>query len=137
MMQSAFVRAGLALLAVTVLACGDRDSDETRVPLGQGPPVMTGEARVALDSANLLFRARAYDQALAQYERSAQLAPRDLTPLLGVMMVAEATGDTALARRTRERVREVDPEASIDTTAAGHTQLIDVHSQVAPASPHP
>ncbi len=46
---------------------------------------------MALDSGNMLFRAKAYDRALVQYRRSARLAPTELAPLLGILMVAEAT----------------------------------------------
>lgn len=135
MSNSAVCRIAFSLLAATLVwGCDRGDREAQNVPLGQGAaagneaaPTITGEAKVALDSANILFRARAYDQALAQYRRSAQLAPAELTPLLGILMVAEATNDTALVRSTTARVRELDPGA--DTTLTGHGELVDLHSR--------
>lgn len=144
MIDSVVVRSGLSIFAVVLLlGCDGRDAP--KIPLGQaGPgageasaPAITGEARTALDSANALFRVKAYDRALAQYRRSAALAPAELAPLLGVLMVAEATKDTKLAERTRARIRQLDP-AVADSSAMGHAELIELHSRTResePASP--
>jgi len=141
MSDTAFSRLTLAVLAATlVLGCG-RDGDEApMVPLGQPTgqqapgPTITGEAKVALDSANVLFRARAYDLALAQYRRSADLVPTDVTPLMGVLMVAQATNDSRLADSTMARIRELDPSAT-DSSAMEHADMIDLHSRVRTATP--
>jgi hypothetical protein len=144
MSHSAVIRPTLAMLTVMLLlGCNRGDSEAPRVPLGQaaadedrGGPTITGEAKVALDSANILFRARAYDLALAEYRRSAQLAPMDVTPLLGVLMVAEATNDSALAERTMERVRELNPAAADISAVPAHSDMMDLHSRMR-ANPAP
>lgn len=123
--------------AVIVLACGDRDAP--KVPLGQPAnpvaggapgPTITGEARVALDSANALFRARAFDGALAQYRRTAELAPTEVAPLMGIVMVAEATNNTQLRDSTLARIRVLDPTVADSTAVTGHSQMMDMHERV-------
>src|SRR5215207_1943881 len=100
--------------AATIGACSGTDAPKT--PLGAASSgtigadeatvsSIRGEAKLALDSGNKLFRAKAYDGALAQYSRSAQLAPTELTPLLGIMMVADVTKDSKLAEATLPRIR--------------------------------
>jgi hypothetical protein len=97
---------------------------------------MTGEAKVALDSGNVLFRARAYDLALAQYRRSAQLAPTDVTPLFGMMMVGEATKNARLADSARARIGELNPSMA-DSSTRGHAEMIDRHSRMTTPTPSP
>jgi hypothetical protein len=142
MSSSAVVRHALTLVAAAVLLGCDRgDNEAPRVPLGeatgqsQGGPTMTGEAKVALDSANILFRAKAYDLALAQYRRSAELAPTEVTPLLGVLMVAEATNDSSLAATTMARVRELNPSAADTAGVPEHSEMIDLHSRMRTVPP--
>lgn len=129
------------LAAVLILGCGRSDNEAPMIPLGQaGAPdagPMTGEAKVALDSANILFRTRAYDLALAQYRRSAQLVPTDVTPLLGVLMVAEATKNSRLADSTLARLRELQPGAADSLTTMGHAEMIDLHSRVGGSAASP
>jgi hypothetical protein len=128
----------LLLAAVLLLGCGGRDSGAPDAgSAGSAPSRLTGEAKVALDSGNVLFRAKAYDLALAQYRRSSQLAPGDPTPTFGVLMVGEATGNSRLADSARARIRELNPSLS-DSTARGHAEMIDRHSRITttPPSPH-
>jgi hypothetical protein len=125
------------LAAVLILGCGSRDDEapdagQTR----SAPPRITGEAKVALDSGNVLFRAKVYDLALAQYRRSAQLAPTDVTPLFGVLMVGEATRNTRLADSARARIRALNPSLA-DSAARGHAEMIDRHSRVTTTTPPP
>ena len=142
MSHKAASRLAVAALAATfVLGCG-RDGDEPpMVPLGQPTgqqapgPTITGEAKVALDSGNILFRARAYDLALAQYRRSAELVPDDVTPLMGVLMVAQATNDSRLTDSTMARIRAIDP-SSADASALEHAEMVESHSRVRP-TPQP
>lgn len=129
-----------ALAATLVLGCG-RDGDESpMVPLGQPTgeqspgPTITGEAKVALDSGNILFRARSYDLALEQYRRSAALIPNDVTPLMGVLMVAQATNDSRLADSTTARIRAIDP-SSADSSALEHAEMVESHSRVQTTPP--
>jgi hypothetical protein len=58
---------------------------------------MAGPARVALDSANALFRAKRYTLALEKYRLSARLAPSEQAPLIGMLMVASKLDDKRLA----------------------------------------
>ncbi len=129
---------GRLLAAVLLLGCGGPDGETPAAGSTNSPPSrLTGEAKVALDSGNVLFRAKAYDLALAQYRRSAQLAPGDVTPVFGMLMVGEATGNSRLADSARARIRELNPSLS-DSTARGHAEMIDRHSRVTttPPSPH-
>jgi len=59
-------------------------------------PLMSGPARVALDSANALFRAKRYAHALEKYRLSARLAPGEQAPLIGMLMVAAKLDDKRL-----------------------------------------
>ncbi len=74
---------------------------------------MGRDAKTALDSGNILFRARSYDRALAQYRRSARLAPTELAPLLGILMVTDVTKNAKLADSTLSRMRELNPGAAV------------------------
>ena len=141
MSDTASSRLTLAVLAATlVLGCDGGGDEAPMVPLGQPTgqrspgPTITGEAKVALDSANVLFRARAYDLALAQYRRSAELVPDDITPLMGVLMVAQATNDSRLADSTMARIRAIDP-ASADSSALEHAEMVESHSRVLTTPP--
>ena len=58
---------------------------------------MSGPARVALDSANALFKAKRYQNALEKYRLAARLAPDEKAPLIGILMVATAVDDKRLA----------------------------------------
>ena len=126
------------LLATALLSCGGPDGETPHAgSTSSAPARLTGEAKVALDSGNVLFRAKAYDLALAQYRRSALLAPGDVTPLFGVLMVGEATRNSRLADSARARIRELNPSLA-DSTSRGHAELIDQHSRITttPPSPH-
>ena len=143
MTHSAGIRTALAAVALALFPGCNRGEEAPMVPLGQAGsgqaaagPTITGEAKVALDSANNLFRAREYDLALAQYRRSAQLVPNDVTPLLGVLMVAEATNDRALTESTMVRVRRLNPSAADTAAVPGHSEMIDLHSRMR-ANPPP
>ena len=84
-------------------------------------------AKVALDSANMLFRAKDYTAALVQYRRSAELAPNEIAPLLGIMMVADITQDAKLAAETRPRIRKLSPAVADSSPAMSHSKIIDAH----------
>ena len=130
--------------AIGVCACGGSEAPKT--PLGgasssggstevAAAPAITGEARVALDSGNALFRAKAYDMALAQYRRSAQLAPGELTPLLGIMMVADVTRDSKLAEVTLPKIRKLNPVFADSSAMMSHSKIIRAHPRTAPVTP--
>lgn len=147
MTGSVIAPSALCVFAALLLGCGNGDTEVQRVPLDgsnagdasrnvAAAPRITGEAKIALDSGNILFRAKAYDLALAQYRRSARLAPDEVIPLFGVLMVAEARKDPRLADSVRTRIRELNPSAS-DSAARGHAALIDRHSRATQTTPHP
>jgi hypothetical protein len=131
-----------AAAAATIVACGGTDAPKT--PLGVARPATSaadeaavppirGEAKVALDSGNILFRAKLYDKALAQYRRSAELAPTELSPLLGIMMVADVTKDSKLAGATLPRIRKLNPMVADSSAAMSHAKMIEAHSRSAAA----
>jgi len=147
MRSSAASRLGFCLAAaVAVWGCGS-NRDAPKTPLDQSDPrsigtsaaaspgAIGGEAKVALDSANVLFRAKAYDRALAQYRRSARLAPTELAPLLGILMVADVTKNVQLRESTLSRIRELNPAAADSSAAMSHAEILDVHSRARKASP--
>jgi hypothetical protein len=138
MKDSAVRRFTLPVLAASlILGCGSRNDDASDAgESGSAPPRITGDAKVALDSGNVLFRARAYDLALAQYRRSAQLAPNDVTPLFGVLMVGEATKNARLADSARARIRDLNPSMA-DSSTQGHAEMIDRHSRITTPTPSP
>jgi hypothetical protein len=128
------------IVAGVAAISGCKGSDAPKVPLGSAPPPtaganqpvapVSGEARVALDSGNILFRAKAYDLALAQYSRSADLAPTEVAPLLGILMVADITKNTKLAAATLPRIRKLDPTMADSSTVSSHSKLMQSHPKV-------
>ena len=131
----------LLIGALAAAACSRSDAPKT--PLGTDAPAagsvnqaaaagISGPAKVALDRANVLFRAKSYGQALAQYRRSAELAPGEISPLLGIMMVADVTNDSSLARATVPRIRKLDPSYA-DSAPGSHARIMKAHPRtVAP-----
>lgn len=126
----------LPILAVVLAsACNGKD-EAPMVPLGQAPatgtsphgPIsgITGDAKVALDSGNKLYSAKAYALALAQYRRAAALAPTAEAPLFGILMVASVTNDAALTDSATKALRSLDP-AGGDSTG---NELVDIHSRL-------
>jgi hypothetical protein len=112
----------LLLLAVAALACNAGDK-APKVPLAQQAPAdsvhkaagvaqaggavaLGPEAQKALDSGNVLFRKKAYAPALAQYRLASAHAPNHAAPYIGMNMVAQATGDKALADSAIAAIRE-------------------------------
>lgn len=143
-------RVGFCLAAAaTIWGCGGSNRDAPKIPLDQANRVTTadggaarpvgisGEAKAALDSGNVFFRAKAYDRALLEYRRSAQLAPTELAPLFGILMVTDVTKDTKLADSTRLRMHELNPAAADSSAAMSHAEIIGVHSRTRKATPVP
>lgn len=146
MRSSAVSRLGFCVAAVvTIWGCGG--SDAPKIPLGQPkagsigksgastPGGIGGDAKTALDSGNILFRAKAYDRALAQYRRSALLAPSEMAPLFGILMVTDVTKNAQLADSTRARMRDLNPAAADSSAAMSHAEMLDAHSRAKKASP--
>lgn len=132
-------RLSCCLILVGLSACGGSDAPKT--PLGAARPTdavegmagYTAEARHALDSGNNLFRLKDYGAALAQYRRSSELAPAELAPLLGIMMVSDATSNAKLREETLPRIRRLDPGAADSAVVMPHSKIINAH----PGSGHP
>jgi hypothetical protein len=132
--------------AMSIVGCGGTDAPKT--PLGEARSgtagaderailPIGGEAKLALDSGNLLFRAKAYDQAVAQYRRSSNLAPTEVAPLLGILMVADATKDSKLADATLARIRKLNPALADSSAAISHSEMIEAHLRTGTAAPSP
>ena len=134
------------LTALATAACSSNADDAPKLPLGHpevgagatrtrtGGPTITGEAKVALDSANHLYSAKDYDRALVQYRRAATRAPNVEAPLFGMLMVATATGNQRLADSATSAMRALQGASSQDSS--GKATLLDIHSGAA-SSPRP
>ena len=95
-----------ALLAIVTVACTTRD-EPPKVPLGRAADSARAEqqahallgpaAKAALDSGNVLFRKKNYQEALAQSRAASALAPQHAAPVFGIYMVARATHNKAMA----------------------------------------
>ena len=105
---------GFLLMAGLVLGCSSQDKPP-RVPLGRIADSLVAQreahallgpaAKAALDSGNVLFRKKAYAEALSQYRAAADLAPQHSAPLFGIYMVARATNNKAMADSALDGIR--------------------------------
>jgi len=97
----------LAVAALSASACGGPEVPKT--PLGatstgsfvpgatsELPPGLNASAAARLDSGNIAFRLKQYDQALHYYEAAAKDVPQHAAPWYGISMVGQATGNKAL-----------------------------------------
>ena len=93
-------------MILLVTACGTPDAPKT--PLGGSgafvpdattslPEGLNASAAARLDSANIAFRLKQYDQALRYYRAATTDVPDHPAPWYGIYMVAAAVGNTALA----------------------------------------
>ncbi len=125
----------LAVLpSVMALACSSSEP-APKVPLAdaraeaahkaagvQTEPDLSPAAKTALDSGNALFRKKAFAPALAQYRLASTLAPKHVAPYYGINMVAQATGNKALADSALRNMRASGaapltmPHPSLDST---------------------
>lgn len=133
-------RFGVMFAGFAIVACKGDESPKTPLgaQIGADQSLVSpigGAAKVALDSGNLLFRAKAYDLALEQYRRSADLAPSEIAPLLGIMMVADVTKDSKLAEATRPRIRKLSPAVADSSPAMSHSKIIEGHPPVTGTPP--
>lgn len=122
----------LPALTLIVAACG---GDVPKVPLSQAQPAVGGnpkdveaahallgpEAKAALDSGNVLFRRKAFTPALAEYRRSADLAPQHTAPLFGIYMVGRATNNPLLADSAMAGIRARNGTMPTTPTGAPHS----------------
>ena len=100
----------IVLSVVMLAACSGKEAPKT--PLGaapsdggsfvpgatdQLPPGLNASAAARLDSGNIAFRLKQFDQAMKFYEAAAKDVPDHAAPWYGIYMVAQAMGNTALA----------------------------------------
>lgn len=94
----------LGTCAMIVAGCSAGES--AGVPLAQmaaadsaaaAAPVLAPDAKLALDSGNVLFRAKNFSGALALYRSAASLSPTHPAPWFGMYMVGQATHNAKLA----------------------------------------
>lgn len=132
----------MVILCLAVAGCDNREAPKT--PLGEtaiAASGITGDARLALDSGNRLFRAKLYDAALTQYERSARLVPVETAPLLGIMMVADVKKDQRLADATLARMKKLNPDLADPDAVSSHAKAMKQHPPIESSMklppPHP
>jgi hypothetical protein len=120
-----------------LLACGTESGE--KIPLGQpssAPSSAVAAAqpipKSALDSANLAFRAKRYDDALVAYRRSAAQTPDLAAPWYGVYMVAKATQNAALADSAMAEVKKRTSEPGLLSEGTGRA-----HADTVSRRPHP
>jgi len=144
-------RCALLLAALAIGACSKSADDAPKLPLGhprvssqdrsgeRSGPTIHGEAKVALDSGNKLYTAKAYPLALAQYRRAATLAPDEEAPLFGMLMVANVTNDTRLADSVTTLLRARNGPATGRSSTLSGSELTDIHAGVTsiPRPPRP
>jgi hypothetical protein len=141
-------RLGFCFVAMTIWGCGGK-SEPPKIPLSQAQSSTTSTsgsasvgamppgAQMALDSGNKLYRAKAYDQALAQYRRSAELAPNESAPLVGIFMVADVTKNKKLADSTLARMNALNPDAAATAAGMSQDEIRDIHSGMKITLPPP
>ena len=121
----------VALLVVVISACGGKEAPKT--PLGaatdggsfvpgatdQLPPGVNASAAARLDSGNIAFRLKQYDQAMKFYEGAAKDVPDHAAQWYDIYMVAQAMGNKPLAdSATRAVARRAGGGGLLDTGLA-------------------
>ena len=105
-------RLSIAAAALTAIACSK--GEQPKVPLAQATQsqpaanphdALPPEARTAIDSGNVEYRAGRYDAALAQYQLAAKAAPTNAAPYFGVYMVAKKLNKKELADSAMAAIR--------------------------------
>jgi hypothetical protein len=92
-----------AAVACTLSACSAENvppntaKQPLATPAAASGPVLPSAAASHLDSGNVAFRGKAYDDALRHYRAAADAAPEHAAPWYGVFMVGEATKNKSLA----------------------------------------
>ena len=130
-----FSYSAIAVACVITAACQGEAPPKT--PLAQPEtPVseLVGAAKSALDSGNALFRAKAFDRALEQYERASELAPSESAPLLGILMVADVTKNAKLSESAMARLRKLDPSLAGSSAITPHSRMMREHPKLPPPS---
>jgi hypothetical protein len=146
-LEKSLVASFLALTSVLSVACAGENGarvplsradttanlPEGHPPLGAGGGALPGlsvAARASLDSANAAYRAKNFDLALRHYRAAARTAPTHASPWFGILMVAQATNNSALADSARKEVQKRTGAGG----GAADSMLRGVHSAPAPTS---
>ncbi len=90
-------------------------------------PVLSGEAKLALDAGNTAYRAKKYAEAIGYYRAAAAAAPTQAAPWFGVFMAANELKDQALADSAMARVDALSADA----------KALQDHGTSKPAVPNP
>lgn len=137
------------LLAAMLLAAACSSPDVPKTPLGGSsslmrgasdplPPGLNASAAARLDSGNVAFRLKQYDQAMHYYRAAATDVPDHPAPWYGIYMVAEAQGNRALAdSATRAVAVRSGGGELLDTGMVKAHGGADGPPAVAPAHPQP
>lgn len=120
---------GAALLALSVGGCNG-DTQE-RIPLGEAlsganAPALPADVQMQLDSGNLAYRMRDYDQALLHFREVVRLEPGLAAGWYGVGMTEAARGNAAGADSAMARVHALAPDVPLQHP-----------TRPAPPNPHP
>ena len=132
-------RAAAASAALLAASACNRAAEQPKVPLtpstngsaasGQENPheLLAPQARVALDSGNVAFRAGKYDAALTQYRVAAKEDQKSAAPFFGIYMVAQKVGNQKLADSAMAVIRTRSGNATMLTD----TSMAKVHEGLA------
>lgn len=101
------------------------------------PAVLGPEAKVKLDSGNVLFRAKKYDAALAQYRAAAALAPKHTAPLYGISMVGRAMNNQKLADSATAEMQKLTGPLPAQHPSLSDSAVRDAHKQAAKSKANP
>ena len=129
----------LVFCASIMLAACSNQTSQRNIPLDQlRAPASSAQvaadplppaARSALDKGNLNFRAGKYHEALASYREAATIAPKDVAPYFGVLMVAQKLGNKPLADSASAAITERNGAAQMlsDSTMSALHQGLAAH----------
>ncbi|MCU0648880.1 MAG: hypothetical protein MUF00_12840 [Gemmatimonadaceae bacterium] len=112
-----------AVVACTLTACSaesvppEKNKQPLATPATASGPVLPATGAAHLDSGNVAFRAKAYDDALRHYRAAADAAPDHAAPWYGVFMVGEATKNKALADSATAMVAQRSGGGGLSDTA--------------------
>lgn len=106
-----------AIAALTLTGCDRPDDQETgslsREDVLQAREGLDPAYRDALDSGNIAYRAREYDEALRYFEAATEIDAEIAAGWFGVYMAQLALGDVEAANAAMERAQELAPGATL------------------------
>lgn len=106
-----------AIAALTFTGCDRPDDQETgslsREDVLQAREGLDPSYRAALDSGNVAYRAREYDEALRYFEEATEIDADVPAGWFGVYMAELALGNVEAANAAMERAQELAPGATL------------------------